>query len=276
VGIPGTLLLERYRVVRPIAFGASSVVYLAFDEFGGPFAVKLFPPSLASRADREFLVGHGLNHPNLNPVIERVTLEGQPGVLMPFAPGKRLSDAVQESGNRIFMQAFVQLLRALDAMHARHMVHRDVKPENLIVSPGENNSLEVKLIDYDLSGPDGEVFRERVTPGTVAYLSPEAAQGLPLTPSSDLYSVGVLLFWGLTGQLPFEGETRREVMQAHIGSFPPVPRTLRPDWQEHPLDDVALRLLEKDPKNRYPNVKAVLHELECLPDHARTLLPISG
>ncbi|MFN3266364.1 MAG: serine/threonine protein kinase, partial [Deinococcales bacterium] len=85
MAIPGTVLLEKYRIVRPIARGTSSVVYLAFDMFGAPFAVKLFPPELASRADREYLVGSRLRHKNANPVLERVVVEGQPGILMPFA-----------------------------------------------------------------------------------------------------------------------------------------------------------------------------------------------
>lgn len=272
MGIPGTVLFDRYTIVRPIAFGASSVVYLAFDRFGSPFAVKLFPPALASRADREYLVGHGLAHPNLNPVLERVTVEGQPGVLMPFAPGKRFSDFVNERGFGSFLEVFRQLLAALDTLHSKRLVHRDIKPENLIIAPGKDNRLEVKLLDYDLSGPEGEVFRERVTPGTVAYLSPEAALGQALTVAADLYSAGVLLFWGLTGQLPFEGDTRREIMEAHVHTLPPVPRTLRPDWREHPLDAIALRLLEKNPANRYASARDVVEALNTLPEEAKVFV----
>jgi eukaryotic-like serine/threonine-protein kinase len=257
VGIPGTVLLERYRIVRPFARGASSVVYLAFDPHGAPYAVKLYPPHLASRADREYLVGHGLNHPHLNPVLERVTVDGQPGVLVPFAPGERLSDFVAHHGGTRFLEAFTQTLEALAYLHARGLVHRDLKPENLIVAPGLNGALEVKLIDYDLAGPTGEVFRERVAPGTVGYISPEAARGLPLSPSADLYSAGVLLYWGITGQLPFDGNPQ-EVVRDHITRPAPHPRESREDRSDHPLDGIALRLLAKTPIERYANAPAAL------------------
>ena len=260
VGIPGTVLLERYRLVRPFARGASSVVYLAFDPHGAPYAVKLYPPHLASRADREYLVGHGLDHPNLNPVLERVTVDGQPGVLVPFAPGERLSDFVTHHGPKRFLEAFVQTLEALAYLHARGLVHRDLKPENLMVSPGLNGALDVKLIDYDLSGPTGEVFRERVAPGTVGYISPEAARGLPLTPSADLYSAGVLLYWGITGQLPFDGSPQ-QVVRDHVGTIAVHPRQLRDDRQEHPLDGIAMRLLTKTPGERYANARSALEAI---------------
>jgi eukaryotic-like serine/threonine-protein kinase len=261
VGIPGTVLLERYRIVRPFARGGSSVVYLAFDPHGAPYAVKLYPPHLASRADREYLVGHGLNHPHLNPVLERVTVDGQPGVLVPFAPGERLSDFVAHHGPKRFLEAFTQTLEALAYLHAKGLVHRDLKPENLIVAPGLNSALEVKLIDYDLSGPTGEVFRERVAPGTVGYISPEAARGLPLTPSADLYSAGVLLYWGITGQLPFDGSPQ-EVVRDHISRPVPHPRDLRDDPFDHPLDGIALRLLAKTPNERYANAPSVLEAIQ--------------
>jgi serine/threonine protein kinase len=256
VGIPGTVLLERYRVVRPFARGASSVVYLAFDLFGAPYAVKLYPPNLASRADREYLVGKGLDHRNLNPVLERVTVDGQPGVLMPFAPGERLSDHVMHHGPGGFLEVFTQTLEALAHLHARGLVHRDLKPENLVVAPGETG-LEAKLIDYDLAGPVNEVFRERIAAGTVAYISPEAARGQPLTPSADLYGAGVLLYWGITGQLPFDGEAK-EVLRSHALVVPPHPREVREDGRAHPLDGVVMRLLEKNPTRRYLNAHATL------------------
>ncbi len=260
MGIPGTVLLERYRIVRPFARGGSSVVYLAFDPHGAPYAVKLYPPHLASRADREYLVGHGLNHPHLNPVLERVTVEGQPGVLVPFAPGDRLSDFVAHHGPKRFLEVFTQTLEALAYLHAKGLVHRDLKPENLIVAPGLNGALEVKLIDYDLAGPTGEVFRERVAPGTVGYISPEAARGLPLSPSADLYSAGVLLYWGITGQLPFDGDPQA-VVRDHISTPVPHPRHLRADPTDHPLDGIALRLLAKTPSERYANASSALEAI---------------
>jgi eukaryotic-like serine/threonine-protein kinase len=261
MAIAGTVLLDKYTIVRPIARGASSVVYLAFDLFGTPYAVKLFPNEMASRADREFLVGKDLHHKNLNPVLERITLEGQPGTLMPFAPGQRFSEWVAYHGLKQFLEVFVQVLEGLSVMHEKGLVHRDLKPDNIVVSPGvKPGSLEAKLLDFDLSGPSNEVFRDRLTPGTLAYLSPEAVRGLPLTPAADLYSAGVMLYWGITGQHPFEGEPQ-EVMRAHLSQLPPDPSSLREGRHSHVLDQVALRLLEKNPANRYPDALSILTAL---------------
>jgi eukaryotic-like serine/threonine-protein kinase len=276
VPVPGTVLLDKYRVVRPFARGSSSVVYLAFDMFGAPYAVKLFPAHMAARADREYLVGSHLRHRNINPILERVTVDGQPGILMPFAPGPRFSDYVQDHGLKQFLEVFEQALEGLAHLHSRGFVHRDFKPENLVVSPGSRpGRLEAKLIDFDLSGPSLEVFRDRITPGTVAYLSPEAIRGQPLSPSADLYSAGVMLYWGITGQLPFDGEPQ-EVLQAHLDVTPPHPSTVRENQVFDVLDQVAMRLLEKDPAKRYPDVVALLTDLSKLTSIEDQVLNFDG
>jgi eukaryotic-like serine/threonine-protein kinase len=228
MAIPGTLVLDKYRVVRPFARGASSTVYLAFDDFGAPFVVKLFPPHLAARADREFLVGQHLQHPRINAVLGRVTIEGLPGVLMAFSHGERLSDFIEHHGRRYFPVVLAHTLEALDHIHTKGFVHRDLKPENLVISP-ISGGVDTKLIDFDLSGPSGEVFRDSVAVGTLPYISPEGVRGQPLTPASDLYSVGVLLFWGLTGELPFSGSaqevmrSRRRAPNCAARAFAPAP-----------------------------------------------------
>jgi eukaryotic-like serine/threonine-protein kinase len=259
MAIPGTLVLEKYRIVRPFARGASSTVYLAFDDFGAPFAIKLFPPHLAARADREFLVGQHLQHPRINAVIDRVTIEGMPGVLMAFSHGERLNDFVESHGRRHFPTVLVHALEALDHIHSKGFVHRDFKPENLVIWQ-VTGGIETKLIDFDLSGPTGEVFRDPLAVGTLPYISPEGVRGQPLTAASDLYSAGVLLYWGLTSELPFTG-TPQEVMRAHVEDAPPKPKLRSQSVRAHALAEIALKLLAKDPAERYASAKAVFQAI---------------
>ncbi|MBB6099148.1 serine/threonine protein kinase [Deinobacterium chartae] len=270
MAIPGTVLLGRYRIVRPFAHGSSSVVYLAFDSFGKPYAFKLFPKSLEPRADREYHLTRHLSHPLINPVRERINLEDQPGLLMDFAPGEVLSRAFESpdrypvmqrglaSRRDAYLSVLLQTLEALAYLHDRGIVHRDIKPENLIVAP----SGDVRLVDFDLSGPAGEVFREKLSMGTVGYMSPEQAMGRPLTPSADLYSLGVLLYWGLSGQLPFYG-SGREVLLQHVRTAPRDPRQVR-GGERDPLDSVCLKLLEKDPARRPQSAREVIDTLHAL------------
>jgi eukaryotic-like serine/threonine-protein kinase len=102
-----------------------------------------------------------------------------------------------------------------------------------------------------------------VTPGTVAYISPEAILGQPLSPAADLYSAGVMLYWGITAQHPFDGEPQ-EVLKAHLETTPPEPSSVREGRISHVLDRVAMRLLQKDPTKRYPDAISVLTELSKL------------
>ena len=259
MAIVGALLANRYRVVRPIARGAIATVYLAFDRFGTPYALKVFPKGRDARAIREWRVGRSLNHPNINPVLERFAIEDHPALLLAYAPGERLSDWRLAFPRRPFLPVFRQLLEALAHMHHRGLVHRDVKPENVVVSKSGN----ARLIDFDLSGPEDERLA-RVRLGTLAYLSPEETYGAPPTPASDVYSAGILLYWGLFGELPFVGSPM-EVLRAHREEPPRPPRgaTL-----PHRLWAYLERLLAKDPKARYANA---LEALKDLPSEEQTL-----
>lgn len=249
VSLAGALVLNRYRIVRPFARGSSSVVYLAFDEDGKPYAVKLFHPDLVARADREYLVASRLDHPNLNRAVARVVVNSQPGVLLEFAPGVRLSDWRSAAPTNVALIAALRgLVAGLCWLHAQKLVHRDVKPENIIVhdhAVGERRRSTARLVDFDLAGPSGEVFRDNVAPGTVAFISPEGALGKPLTAAADMYAVGVIMFWALTGGLPFEGEPR-EVLRAHAYARPDLDRM---DFH-NPLGETVGALLSKDPAER--------------------------
>ncbi|WP_457636944.1 serine/threonine-protein kinase [Oceanithermus sp.] len=256
MGLPGKRLLERYSIVRPIAHGAVATVYLAFDDGGSPYAVKVFPRGFAARADREWRVGHTLKHEHVNPVLERFDIDEYPAVLMKYAPGSRLSDMPRLAPGR-FLNIFSQLLSALAHLHEKGFVHRDVKPENLIVDESD----DARLIDFDLSGPQDEpVHKLRL--GTIAYIAPELVRGKGITPASDLYAAGVILYWGLTGELPYVGDPRA-VMNSHLHDPLPAREGI---VAGSPLSSFLERLTAKDPANRFQNAAEALARFEQIMD----------
>lgn len=248
VSLVGKTLSGRYRVVRPLARGALARVYLAFDPFGTPYALKLFPPKARPRRDRELWVGQRLAHPNLNPVLEALDLEEGPALLLAYAPGEELGRWMGKSpAFSQAMQVFHQLLLALAHMHEKGLVHRDVKPENILVNAGE-----ARLLDFDLSGPAQERFQKPLLLGTPAYLAPELLRGLPSGPEADVYAAGIILYWMLTGEHPFADPSGQVSLDPDRGPHPPVAGL----GEEGAL--YLERLLAPDPKARFPTAKEAL------------------
>lgn len=206
--LAGQLVGEGIRLVRPLGRGSHSMVYFAVDSGGQPCAVKIFQPHLASYAEREYTHAHGLNHARLARMLGRTVVNDQPALIVALAKGEVLFQRYTQRpaakyDRRAFLLSMVHLLDALGYLHAQGIVHRDIKPENIMVEPDGS----AKLVDFDLSGLAFEEFSTPTRIGTAAFQSPEAARGEPLGPESDLYSVGVLLGWGIHGQLPDEGES---------------------------------------------------------------------
>jgi serine/threonine protein kinase len=257
--LAGTLVDGQYRLVRPLGRGASSVVYFAVGKDGLAYAVKLFPPELKHHAEREYRNGAGLDHPRLARVLAATTVQNHPSLVLDFARGQvmfsryvhrpslRLHpqlggvnfEPVQAANERrSYLLTLVHLLDALTHLHSVGTVHRDVKPENIIVDADGS----ARLVDFDLSGPVGERFVSPLRIGTAAFLSPEAVVGEPLGPESDLYGVGILLHWGLYGELPSE-DTPAGPLSAD------------------PLDSLRLALLGRDRYARPADAQQVRAEL---------------
>ncbi|GGM97391.1 serine protease [Thermus composti] len=249
VSLVGKTLSGRYRVVRPLAHGALARVYLAFDPFGAPYALKVFPQGTQARRDREFWVGKQLSHPNLNPVLEALDLEEGPALLLSYAPGEEMGRwMLRRPGKERALAVFRQLLLALGHMHEKGLVHRDVKPENIIVAGTD----EARLLDFDLSGPAREAFRRPLRLGTLPYLAPEQVLGQSPGPEADVYAAGVILYWILSGEHPFVGSPE-EVLLGHLKKeAPPLPHLAQEEAA------YLRRLLAKNPKERFPTAKEAL------------------
>lgn len=242
VRIIGTVVGDGLQVLRELDRGVSSRVYLASD---GKVvkALKLFKRDHASRAERELAIGSQLDHPHLNPVDSAVTVEESPGVVMPFVPGERLIGWVQHGPPlSLVLVAMAGVADALAYLHDLGIVHRDVKPENVLV----DKNGRAMLLDFDLSAR-AYANEPAVVAGTIAYLSPEQARAEPAAPGADLYGFGAMLYQALTGQVPFTGSVA-EVLRAHAAEVPQRASTIRPELQV--FDGLLDSLLAKDPRDR--------------------------
>ena len=254
--------VEGLTILQNTAKGARSRIFLASD---GKVvkAFKVFLPAYRHHAERELAIGEGLVHPHLNPVEGMVELEDYLGILMPFVSGQHLSEYFQ-APFADFIKMFQGILSAIGYLHDQEIIHRDIKPENIIV----DRTGHARLLDFDLALRVKEAQRYRSVAGTLAYLSPEQAQGDSAKKTSDLYAAGIILYRALTGEVPFTGSAT-EVVRAHREELPQIPSSFNPDFQG--FDNFFQRLLAKRQEERFQDATEVLAALEPLMPYAEAL-----
>jgi serine/threonine-protein kinase len=247
----------RYRILSRLGSGGMADVYLARDEsLGRLVAIKVLKERLA--ADDEFVerfrieaqAAASLNHPAIVAVYDRGRAGASPYIAMEYVDGESLKQRVRRTGRLSPDEAAAMalaVLGALQAAHARHIVHRDVTSSNVLV----DGAGRVKVADFGIARMGASALtRTGAMLGTSSYLSPEQAQGRSADERSDLYSLGVVLFEMLTGRLPFSGESDLAVAMQHVSAAPPNPRTLAPDVSEASAA-VVMKALSKQPADRY-------------------------
>ena len=266
---PDTLIDGRYRAIKRLGAGGMAEVWCAEDEvLGRRVALKLLgsryaeDPEFRERFRREARAAAGLAHPNIVGIFDRAEWEGTPYIAMELVDGQTLKELVIERGPTsptVAVDLTEQLLRALGYAHTRGLVHRDVKPQNVILD-GEGRA---KVADFGIArAANSEMTDTGAIVGTVQYLSPEQAQGQPVDRRSDLYSAGVVLYELLTGRVPFDGEAPVSIALKHVSERPVPPSQLRPGIPPA-LEGVVLRALEKDPALRYQSAEEFVAALEA-------------
>jgi eukaryotic-like serine/threonine-protein kinase len=265
-----TLFDGRYRILRRLGSGGMANVYLAEDEeLGRRVAIKILndrhasDDSFVERFRREAKNAAGLSHPNIVSIYDRGEAEGTYYIAMEYLEGRSLKDRIVAEGPLPIpaaIEATRQVLRALGFAHRGGIVHRDVKPHNVLLAQ-DSAERRYKVTDFGISRTSASQMTEAGSiVGTAQYLSPEQARGAPVDQRSDIYSVGIVLYELLTGQLPFTGETPLEIAMKHLSEIPKPPSSVRPEISPD-LDMVVLRALAKDPDERFDSAEDMDAEL---------------
>jgi serine/threonine-protein kinase len=247
----------RYRIVRKLGAGGMADVYLAEDqELGRRIAIKILndrhahDDQFVERFRREAKNAAGLSHPNIVSIYDRGEFEGNYYIAMEYLDGRTLKELIVRNGPTpvpIAIDYARQILSAVAFAHRNGVVHRDIKPHNIVV--GRDGRLKVTDFGIARSGASQMTEAGSII-GTAQYLSPEQARGAHVDQRADIYSVGVVLYEMLTGEVPFTGDTPVEIAMKHLSTVPPSPSELN-DTVPHDLDAIVLRALAKDPEQRY-------------------------
>jgi eukaryotic-like serine/threonine-protein kinase len=270
-----TLFDGRYRIVRKLGSGGMANVYLAEDEdLGRRVAIKILNDRYANddlfieRFRREAKSAAGLSHPNIVSIYDRGEAEGTYYIAMEVIEGRSLKELILTRGALPVDTAIgyaKQLLEALRFAHRHGIIHRDIKPHNVLVSADQHvkaNEPRLKVTDFGIARHGASQMTEAGSiMGTAQYLSPEQARGAPVTAASDLYSAGVVLYEMLTGKVPFTGDSAIEIAMKHVNELPQPPSTLRPEIPPQ-LDQIVLRALAKEPEDRYQTAEEFIEDLE--------------
>jgi eukaryotic-like serine/threonine-protein kinase len=265
----GTLLNGRYRLDARIGSGGMSTVYRAFDQtLERCVAVKVMHQEIATdsaqleRFRREARAVAQLSHPHVINVIDAGEDDGRPYIVLQHVDGETLKDRIRRFGRLPVAEAVayaIEIARALGFAHERGIVHRDVKPQNVLIDPEGT----AKVTDFGIArslDEHGLTGEGRVV-GTTDYVSPEQALGHSVTGQSDLYSLGIVLFEMLTGEVPYRGENHVAVAMQHVRRPLPDVQDLRPEVSAA-LAAVVDRATDKDVRNRYAGARELIADLE--------------
>ena len=266
---PEQVVGGRYRVVRKLGGGGMADVYLCEDlTLGRHVAVKVLlqryldDPNFVERFRREAKAAAGLNQQNLVAIYDWGELDGTYYIVMEYVEGETLKDLIRRrgrlSGNES-VAVTLQLLAAVDFAHRSGIVHRDIKPQNVML----DRAGTVKVMDFGIAraGDSGMTEAGSIL-GTAQYLAPEQAKGYPVDERSDLYSVGVCLYEMLTGTVPFKGDSAVTVALKHVNEVPREPSELVPGMP-YALNQIVLKAMAKDPADRYQSAAEFARDLRA-------------
>jgi serine/threonine-protein kinase len=253
------------------------VVYRALDRrLDEDVALKLLrpdvvkeDPTLLDRFKQELKLARRITHRNVLRTHDFDEANGVPYISMEYLDGVTLKDLVKQKGalpTPAGLRLAKEMCYGLGAAHAQGVVHRDIKPQNMLILPETG---DLKIMDFGIArmsevhGGGAGMTTTGTVMGTADYMPPEQAQGSPPDFRSDIYSLGVVFFEIFTGSLPFRGDTATAVVINHIQQPPPKPRGLNPKLSPE-LEALILRCLEKDPANRYKNVEEIVERLSAV------------
>jgi len=278
----GTKLADRYQVLSVIGHGGMGVVYKARHELMDRLvAIKMLKADLISdsvsvkRFQQEARAASLLKHRNVATLFDfGVSPSGQPYLVMEYLEGISLADVIKKDGHvgvDRTVKIFTQAAAALEHAHHQKVIHRDLKPGNIMLIETDEEKEFVKVVDFGVAkvmtaGADEEA--QRLTQigevcGSPVYMSPEQCMGQRLDPRSDIYSMGVVMYESLTGKLPLLGKTMVDTMSKHISERPPAFSKVRPDlYIPERLEAVVFKTLEKDPAHRPQSMADLERELE--------------
>ena len=266
----GQVLGGRYRLVELLGTGGMATIYRATDTgLGRDVALKLLrpeylrDPDFSSRFRQEAQAAASLSHPNIVTVYDYGEDPSGPYIVMELIDGEDLATILRRSGTlppRQVARIGAGVARALAAAHARGLVHRDIKPGNVLIGTDG----QVKVVDFGIARAiaEAQVTLPGTTLGSVHYFSPEQARGEPATAASDIYSLGIVLYEMLTGSRPWEGDSAASVALARLSGPIPDPMTVRPSVPPD-LAAITRRALALDPRDRWASASVLADALEA-------------
>lgn len=268
---PGTEFGARYRIEAKLGEGGMGVVYKAFDrDLDRRVALKLLRPEMVAdatalaRFKQELLLASKISHKNILRIHDLGDLHGLKFISMAFVEGEDLRGMMNREGRMPFEKIVTiakQLCGALDAAQAEGVVHRDLKPQNVLVDKAGNIYVSDFGLAKSLEAGALGMTRTNEFLGTPRYMSPEQVQGGKIDHRSDLYSLGLILYEMVTGDVPFTGDSTLQVMFKRVKEPPKDPGELRADLPPY-LRSIILKCLEKDAAQRYHSAKGIMHDLE--------------
>ncbi|HTU98698.1 MAG TPA: Stk1 family PASTA domain-containing Ser/Thr kinase [Solirubrobacteraceae bacterium] len=273
-----TMVDGRYRVVSRLGSGGMADVFLAEDQqLGRKVALKLLhhrfaqDPDFVERFRREAQAAAGLQHPNVVSVYDRGSFDDTYYIAMEYLPGRSLKALIRQEAPLDPLRAIditIQILKAARFAHRRGVIHRDLKPHNVIV----DDSGHAKVTDFGIARAGASDMTETGSiMGTAQYLSPEQAQGRAVNAASDLYSVGVVLYEMLTGRVPFDADSAVSIALKHVSEAPPPPSQFNPSIPPE-LEQTVLWVLNKNPADRPTDADQLITVLE----HCREAITSAG